>query len=301
MNSSDRLAPNPKSHQKRKHDNKTAQSAGLLLQSHPASAKQKRLNFVAIRPPADYGHFQLVLQHMPQNSSSSTAAPGTHVGSNQQVQPQIDHLATPMVQNTGIPWPVFSAGSEQSLSQAWPVFSAGSLQSPSQAIIVMERGLSTRTSLAAQGSLPQYCLPAAVHIVEHKTDPSKPVQCWQLANQEQGRAVSLESSPQLQFLPESHSNVLLQTPADPGNQVIRIAKCKYGKLLNLYFNLLVVTPATIQGSSIHSGATSLKNLEQVPLPTCTQQKVPNMLPVESTSKVFNFCNAIIDSTYHIQG
>lgn len=226
MNSSDRLAPNPTSHQKRKLDDKTAQPAGLLLQSHPASAKQKRLNFVAIRPPADYGYyFQPVLQHMPQRSSSSTAAPGTHVGSSQQVQPQIDHLATSMVQNTGIPWPVFSVGSQQSLSQAWPVFSAGSLQSPSQAIIVMERGLSIRTSLAAQGSLPQYCVPAAVHIVEHKTDPSKPVQCWHVANQEQGRTVSLESSSQLQFLPESHSNVLLQTPADPGKQVIRTAKC----------------------------------------------------------------------------
>lgn len=70
---------------------------------------------------------------------------------------------------------------------------------------------------------------------------------------------------------------------------------QYGKLLNLYFNLLVVTPATIQGSSIHSVGTSLKNLEQVPLATatCTQQKVPNMLPVESTSKVFNFAMLLL--------
>lgn len=102
-----------------------------------------------MQPPA-YGHyFQPVLQHMPQHSGSSIAAPGTHVGSSQQVQPQIDHLATSVVQNTGTPQPVFSVGSQQS---------------PSQAIIV-------------------------------------------------------------QFLPESHSNVLLQTPADPGKQVIRIAKC----------------------------------------------------------------------------
>lgn len=213
LNSSEILVPNPTSHQnraseKRKLDNKTAHQTGLLLQSqtHPASAKQKKLNSVAEQPAADYGYyFQPVSQHMPQHKISSTSA----------IVPPQEHLATSVVHNTGIQ--VYSASSQQSLSQAIIVMTP----------IAQQRDLSMRTSMATLGSLPQYCPPAVVNMVEHKTDCSKPVQCWQLAKQEQDRTVSVESSSQ-KFLPESQSNVFLQTPADPGKHasLARIAKCR---------------------------------------------------------------------------